>query len=564
MSNIYPRLLTTLCLLLLTHWVGAADVTIVGLAKREEQNLRSYLVVYQSSGALNIKQSQLNGILDKALNPYGYYHAVAKLDASNSSNVIIEVEPGQQTMLANVDITLSGQARADQDFINIVQDFAPHAGEALDHGRYDEIKSSLQALAQTKGYFDNQFTEARLEVIPSQNAANIMLHFDSGRRYQFGDIHLHGNQIETSRLLDLSTFAKGDDFTVNQLAEYQARLSNTGWFKSAHLTLGDSDENDLIPVDVELVPMSKQVVSVGGGYSSNTGLRGSLNWSQPWYNERGHSFESKLAVSAPEQSLKLGYKIPTHDVLDGYYAVRFEAKHVDYLDTKSLNGNLGFEKHWRLDNDWQSTFYVRYLYEDYQQSLQSNKAQLMMPGVSFSYQPSSQSQHSVKHAHQYALEYSEPYLLSDVRTLRLTGESQMSWNIDAKNKISARLGLGANLGVDVTDLPSSLRFFAGGESSIRGYQYGSISPKDESGGLIGGQYLATLGVDYQTKIYKSLWGGFFYDVGDAYDSAPIWKQGAGVSLEWDSRILPVKLSIARPFHSSIDEWRMHLSLGASF
>ena len=564
MSNIYLLLLATLCLLLLTHWVSAAEVTIVGLAKREEQNFRSYLVAYQSSGVLNIKQSQLNGIVDKALNPYGYYHAAAKLDASNPGKVIIEVEPGQQTILANVDITLSGQARADQDFINVVQDFAPHAGEALDHGRYDEIKSSLQALAQAKGYFDNQFTEARLEVIPSQNAANIMLHFDSGRRYQFGDIHLHGNQIETSRLLNLRTFDKGDDFAINQLAEYQARLSSSGWFKSAHVTLGESDANHLIPVDVELVPMSKQVVSVGGGYSSNTGLRGALNWSQPWYNERGHSFESKLAVSAPEQSLKLGYKIPTRDVLDGYYAVRFEAKHVDYLDTKSLNGNLGFEKHWRLDNDWQSTFYVRYLYEDYQQSLQHNKTQLMMPGVSFSYQPSSQSQHSVKHTHQYALEYAEPYLLSDVRALRLTGESQMSWKIDEKNKISARLGLGANLGVDVTNLPSSLRFFAGGESSIRGYQYSSISPKDESGGLIGGQYLATLGVDYQTKIYKSFWGGFLYDVGDAYDSAPIWKQGAGISLEWDSRVLPVKLSIARPFHSSIDEWRMHLSLGTTF
>lgn len=98
------------------------------------------------------------------------------------------------------------------------------------------------------------------------------------------------------------------------------------------------------------------------------------------------------------------------------------------------------------------------------------------------------------------------------------------------HKVSLRSYLGSNFADSIEDVPSSLCFFSGGDNSIRGYKYNAISPKDEADELTGGQFSATLGLDYQTRLYGSLWGGVFYDIGDVFNYSPYWKQGADINL----------------------------------
>ncbi|NMS01472.1 outer membrane protein assembly factor, partial [Vibrio parahaemolyticus] len=117
------------------------------------------------------------------------------------------------------------------------------------------------------------------------------------------------------------------------------------------------------------------------------------------------------------QSLLLGYKIPTQNVLTDYYGIQFESKHVDYRDTSSFSNDLSFEKHWQLDGDWQSTMHVRYLQERYQQASENNDSQMLLPGVTFSLLDRKNDQLEIKHRHVYSLEYSDPNFFSDSRLL---------------------------------------------------------------------------------------------------------------------------------------------------
>lgn len=59
------------------------------------------------------------------------------------------------------------------------------------------------------------------------------------------------------------------------------------------------------------------------------------------------------------------------------------------------------------------------------------------------------------------------------------------------NYILARIDLGATAVDNFEDLPTSYRFYAGGDNSVRGYDYKSIGQRDASGEVIGGQYLTT-------------------------------------------------------------------------
>ena len=88
----------------------------------------------------------------------------------------------------------------------------------------------------------------------------------------------------------------------------------------------------------------------------------------------------------------------------------------------------------------------------------------------------------------------------------------------------------------LTDLPPSLRFYAGGDRSVRGYTYQSLGPKDASGNVIGGKHLLVGSVEVEYAISKSWSMALFYDVGNAFNNFEdlTWPRERG----WDSILHP--------------------------
>lgn len=547
--------------------VLAAEFTIQGLSKPLERNLEYHLMPLANTSANDIPVSQLSKLVRSALNPYGYYHSKLSVQREPNDLIVLDVELGEVVLVAKSNIVVSGEASNDEDFLGLVNQAQLKQGQPLLHSEYDTLKRNLTSLAQKKGYLDGRFIESSLEVIPSMNQANVNLHFSSGSRYQFGSLSVPTSGIEPARIEIMRTFERGDDFDILKLNQYQANLSETNWFRSVIVKADfDGISNNLeVPIEVIAEPNARNIVQVGGGYSTDLGLRASLNWTKPWYNTRGHSFETQAYASKAEQSLLLGYKIPTQNVLTDYYGIQFESKHVDYRDTSSFSNDLSFEKHWQLDSDWQSTMHVRYLQERYQQASENNDSQMLLPGVTFSLLDRKNDQLEIKHRHVYSLEYSDPNFFSDSRLLRIEGNSVLSWDISEKHKFHFRSNVGINVADALSDIPSSLRFFAGGDGNLRGYGYESISPRDENGDLTGARYMFTAGLEYQYQVYHQLWLGAFYDVGDAFNDSVDWKSGTGLSLIWNSKYVPVKVDFAYGLDAPQgDQFRVHFSLGTQF
>lgn len=97
-------------------------------------------------------------------------------------------------------------------------------------------------------------------------------------------------------------------------------------------------------------------------------------------------------------------------------------------------------------------------------------------------------------------------------------------------------------------VPPDLRFFAGGDGSVRGYGYQKISPEDSSGKLTGASKLAVGSVEYQYNFTGNWWGATFIDSGEAVDDFKNsdFKTGAGVGIRWVSPVGPIKLDLAKP------------------
>ena len=547
-----------------------ADVSlkIKGIDGALEDNVNAYLSsIPEDDYSTSLRfQARLEQSITEALNALGYYHAkISYTITKDNDELIVNVKPGEPVRIKEIDVVISGEAGEDEEFTNLIKKSRLKEGRVLNQGEYDALKSGIRNLALQRGYFNGDFKLSRLEVVPELNEANVRLHYDSGIRYHFGTVEILGSQIWEDRVDSLRPFKTGEPYLVSEVGEYNQNLSNTDWFSSVFVEpdLTKLDDGRDLPIKVSLAPAAKNQIETGIGYSTDTGVRGTLKWKKPWVSARGHSFDTALSLSKPEQTITAGYKIPLDDVLHEYYQLQFGLKHLDSRDTESLESSFAVERHWITDGGWHKTLYVRHLYENFSQGLQEDGVQFVLPGASFSRtrtrggnMPMWGDKQSV------TVEYGDPALLSETRVLRLLGRTSWIRGIGQNHRGLFRLEGGTNITDEFEKLSPSLRFFAGGDNNIRGYGYESISPTDSSGALTGAKYMVTSTLEYQYRVYGNWWGAVFYDIGDAFNKTPEWKSGAGVGIRWASPVGPVSFDFAWGLDAEPDpEFRIHFSLG---
>ena len=555
---------------LLSSTLAFAEVSleIKGLDRALEDNVDAYLsAVPEEEYAVSLRfQSRLESMIKEALNALGYYQPIIIFSHSeDETELTVTVEQGEPVRIYTSDIVLSGEAKDDPDFLALIAKSKLSKGMILNHGKYDSLKSSMRNLGLAKGYFDGTYEVSKLEVAPELNRAYVLLHYNSGIRYHFGKTTVTGSQIEGDKVQSLKTFEGGEPYSITKVAEYNQNLSNTDWFSSVFVEpdLSRLGEGREIPMKVSLAPQARNQIETGIGASTDLGVKGTLKWKKPWVNELGHSFNSSLSISKPEQTITATYKIPLDDVLNDYYQVKYGMKNLDNRDTKSLESNLALERYWRLDNGWQRTVFIRYLVENYEQGLQDDLAQFVLPGISFSRTRTRGGSMPMWGDKQtIMIEAGDDTLLSETKVVRFQGQTAWIRSIGNNHRGLTRLQFGGNFAEEFEKLSPSLRFFAGGDNSIRGYGYESISPRDESKALTGAKFIATSSFEYQYRLVGSWWGAAFYDIGDAFNDTPEWKRGTGVGVRWASPVGPVSLDFAWGLDAEKgDEFQLHFSLG---
>ena len=129
-------------------------------------------------------------------------------------------------------------------------------------------------------------------------------------------------------------------------------------------------------------------------------------------------------------------------------------------------------------------------------------------------------------------------------------------------RVLTRANLGATYIEDFNALPPSLRFFAGGDHSVRGYAYEQLGPEDDTGTVIGGRYLATASAEVDYRFKENWRVALFTDIGNAMiEPNEKLKQSVGFGIRWISPIGSIRLDLAQAIDEPDKPWRLHLTLG---
>lgn len=567
-----------LFLLLIVGWAGAAEddkltVIIEGLDERLRDNVAIHLQINQlvgkplpSESRLRWLHKQADGDIRRALEPFGYYQP--RIDSSLEKTASgwrarYRIQSGPPLRVAKMDVQVLGEGARDPAFQKILHDLPLAPGQILEHSRYERIKDDFQELATERGYFDARLPVHEIRVDLQAYRAEVVLHFDTGQRYRYGQITFHQDALAPEFLRRYLDIHPGDPYLASDLLKLQSDLLNSDYFSRVEVnTQANKAADYTLPVDVDLQPQKSHKYTFGLGYGTDTGPRGRFKLERPWINPWGHHYEVELLASQIKIGLGAKYLIPGKDPRHDSFSLQANVLG-EKSDTKDyLTETIGVSQQHK-DDHWVRINSLQYQRETFTISGDQQTTGLLIPDLNWTYVLADNRLHT-DNGLRVNLELRGSYepLLSDISFLQGILRGKFIKSLGDVGRLILRGDIGSTWTSDFDRLPTSLRFYAGGDNSVRGYSLDSIGPRDAEGDVVGGKNLVVGSLEYDHRLFDGWSIAGFVDSGDAFDtSKPDLKTGVGFGVRWQSPVGPVRVDLASGLQYPGDTIRLHLSIG---
>ena len=505
---------------------------------------------------------------DPAFRAFGFYQAKVEKNLTTGGDcwqARFVVTLGAPVTIRKRDVVVLGDATGDKRLTELLASLPLPEGAVLNHAKYEEIKEQLRVFAAERGYLDFEFTRQQLRVYPDDAVAEIDIEAQSGPRYRFGELRFSKQALDEDFVRKLAKAREGEPFHTRKLAAIDRRLSDGGYFSRVEVRpRRDEAVDESVPIDIVLESADRHVWRAGAGYATDTGARVSFGYDNRYINPKGHRFSSNLRLSPVESSLIADYLVPGEDPHRENFSFGARLLHEDTDSRESDSASL-IARQTIKTGTWTQTRFLELLYEKSLVGNDSTTATLLMPGYRIE-RTKADNVLQTAHGYRVSLEVrgSSESLLSTVTMLQLRGNAKGIHRFGEGGRVTGRVDIGTTIGENVTHLPASLRFFAGGDNSVRGYAYESLGPVDATGLPEGGRNLLVGSIEYEHPVVEDEWWvAAFVDGGNAFSSEEFEpRYGYGVGIRWYSPVGRVRLDFAVPDDTDKDEWRLHFGLGA--
>lgn len=552
---------------------AAAALKITGVDGELERNIQAFVSLASEAcdteaWLIRRRYRKLQSETRKALEPYGFYKPVINAQLTQDDqcwHATLEIDPGEAVTYRNVDVRIEGAASQDAAFADLLSPRSLVPGATLRHADYDRLKNALQVRAADRGYVEAEFTASRMDIWPDEGAADITLHFDSGPRYRIGEVSLSQDFLDPAIVLGYIDLERGTLYNSEALARAHRDLSQSAYFGSIEVVPETGKAaNGEIPIRISLQPGTRIEYTVGAGVSTDTGVRFRGGFRNNRLNARGHRIIADLSISPVIQGLTAEYRIPLEDPRREWFSITGSVSNeeVDTFDSDAQAVGLRWTK--AMGPNWLRTLFLDASNESFNVGETIDTSRLIVPGVMFDRKISDRDVFPM-HGHRLGAELrgTDNALGSTTSYLQATAWLRMIRSIGTENRILARVEIGATASKDFTKLPPSVRFFAGGDESVRGFDYNSLGPVDTEGNVIGGTNLLVASVEYERHLWGNFYGAAFVDAGNAFDNLDFEADvGAGLGFKWRSPIGPVRFYLGYPLTDDDPSVRFHLRLGA--
>lgn len=552
----------------------------------------------------------------KAMEPFGFYRAQVniqqQLNDDNELSYLIEITTGEAVTVRQ--LMLNGQHPSGQlpeVFQQWLDEWPLTSGSVLDQQRYEQAKTQLEQRAEQQGYFQFQWQQHEIVISEDRQHADIRLQFQTGRKAVFGTTSIEQERFTNKLLNRFIDIQAGERYNSERLDRLRSDLSTSGYFDSVVVVekVDRSQDPAVVNLEIQLQTRPPNTYSTKLGFGTDTGPRLQLGWDRHHVSRRGDRLN--LAFGAQQQNsefaLRANYELPRGNDPDEFWFVRGFAQdeNIDFrlaadgtdssifpdfnanqrqirMDTGLLT-DIGRDSGWPL----QQRLFVTYLFNSFElvdsnnvlpAGLNPNNSRdqyVTALGASWDLRRINGSGFATEGTRaQLRLNGALEQAVSDISFAQLYLGVRHSRLLGDRHKVLVRGEIGYTeaetdefripvnddiLELSITQLPEPFRFQAGGDRSVRGYGFESLSNN-----RIGSNHLLSFSAEYEYRLSEDWAVAGFYDVGNAFNrfSDIRLRHGVGLGLRWYSLVGPVRLDFARGLDEPSDGLRLHITIGS--
>ena len=503
-------------------------------------------------------------------------------------SVTINVTEGERFVVSNVKLE-GNYLDKDDEFKSLV---TIKPGEAFNA---DAVAQTTKAFTDYFGNFGYAFArvESRPEIDRATNQVTLVLQADPSRRAYVRKINISGNNKTRDEVLRRefrqleSSWYDGDKIKLSR-----DRVDRLGYFTDVNVEIqevaGSPDQVDLM---VSMVEKPTGSLTLGAGFSSaekvslSFGIKqenvfGSGNYlgidvntskynrtlvlstTNPYFTQDGISRTLDLyhRSSKPYQDQGGNYELVTQGA-----SVRFG---VPFSETDTVFFGGGLERTTIKPGTNMPAVYLAYAEE-------FGYTSLAVP-LTIGWSRDSRDSALVPNSGLYQRLNSEWSVAGDARYLRANYQIQQYIPLNKQFTLAFNGEAGWGKGLNGQPFPVFKNFYSGGLGSVRGFDQGTLGPRDVTGSSIGGPKKITLnaeliapfpgaGNDRTLRIFA------FTDVGNVFGedqkfTASDLRASVGVGLSWISPIGPLRIAFANPLRKQAGDriQKLQFQIGTSF
>lgn len=554
---------------------GAAElkVTIEGLRGEMAESARASLTLLKQTER-DVTPAQVRRLftvgkdeIRVGLEPYGYYNARVDGQLKTTQkgfDIVFRVTPGDPVVVRHSKVNVQGDGAERPEVKRALRRFAPAEGEILDHGRYEQSKTNIESALLNDGFLRTKATTHRVEVSRKANTADIDLAWQSGPRMRFGPVHFSESQFPPEFLGRYVPWETGDFYSPDDLLAFQQRLIDADYFSTVTVQPDLSNTQSIdVPVDVTLAPAKRSVYTATAYLSTDTGPGVRLAMTRRWLNRLGHKADVSLDNAQRLQAVATTYRIPLPGRNER--SLNFGATYRDENTATSISRNTRVTANeTRQWHGFTRTLGVQYVAGNFEIGDEQRYSTLLYGEGTLSRKKANdfffpRRGYSVTFGARFAPEG----LLSDTSFTQFTADAKWIRQVARRQRILLRGTVGAMAVDDFDQLTPELRFFAGGDRSVRGFDYQELGSTDANGKVIGGQYLTVASAEYEYYFLPKWGAAVFVDAGDAFRSSEFnLNIGAGIGVRWRSPVGILRLDFGVPVSSDLaSNIRFHITVG---
>jgi len=480
------------------------------------------------------------------------------------------IEEGQRFQVGTVDV--SGDLLADKS--TLIDMLTIRDQEYMNRSAVREDVTAITDSYAEKGY---AFADVRpiMNKSASGNRVDITFQIKKGELVYINRIIIKGNARTRDNVIRREIrLAEGGVFNSKALRESSQALQRLQFFEEVNITPEPTIEPSKMNINIEVKERSTGTFSIGAGYSSvdDVIVMGSI--SENNFLGRGDQLSLSANIGGSSSRYNLGYTNPhlnDSELSWGADLFNNEREYDDYTKDSIGGGlRLGYPliEKWRIFGNYSYTDTdLTDISDDASYVITESAKVPITSAVEMSLVRDTRNKSfgaTEGSKHMFSTQYAGGPFGGDAQFTKIEASTSWYFPLVWKTTLHLKGAVGQAFENEDDKFPVYERFYLGGINTVRGFEYGDISPIDKSnstdGDRIGGDQMWYTNIEFIFPILESqgIQGLAFFDAGQVYgddddrsDTDP--ETAAGLGLRWLSPMGPISLVWGANLDPSDDE-----------